>query len=267
MAVQLEDGEIKSIQGPGGRYSGGWFETLVTVDIDTITFSVEDPEVLTSDNQAVGMRITIQARRKSDTESITNIVTNWYALTNNDQLKETISATAREGLKNGVRGFTLSELLNDRNGLGNAIREQLETDAAKYSVEIINVTVENVAPSAEYMKILSDKANLTAETAKELERQKLIAQQAANNILQAEKDVEVKEAQLLAEQAKTAVEVEIAKREGEKTAAAQEVYSLNAQAYELERLRLMALIYGDKTMFISPGTNLFINPGNIIPIQ
>lgn len=253
MAVQLKGGKIDNIVGPGGKYSdSGFYADLLVIDVDTLTFSVEDPEVLTSDNQAVGMKITIQARRNSDNKSIENLVTNWYALIDNTRLMEVIAATAREGMKNGVRGFTLAQLLDDRNGLGDAIKKQLELDAQKYSADIINVTVENVAPSAEYMKILSDKANLSAETAKELERQKLIEQTAQNNVLQANKDVEVKTAQLSVEKAKTAVEVEIAKREGEKTAAANSVYALNPQAFALEQLRLLDNIFGDSTVYYIP---------------
>jgi len=258
MAVQLDEGQIKNVAGPGGKYTDmSMWSDLLLVNVDTVTFSVEDPEVLTSDNQAVGVKMTIQARRKSDRASIENIVTNWYSLVDDTKLIETISATAREGMKNGVRGFDLAQLLNDRNGLGNAIKDQLSQDSEKYSVEIINVTVENIAPSAEYMKILSDKANLSAETAKELERQKLIQQTASNNILQAQKDAEVKVAQLEAEMAKTAVEVEIAKREGQKTAAAQEVYTNNPQAFALEQLRLLDAIFdGSQVFYLPEGTDL-----------
>lgn len=258
MAVQLDEGAIKNVAGPGGKYTDwGMFSDLLLVNVDTLTFSVEDPEVLTSDNQAVGVRITIQARRKNGREDITNLVTNWYSLTSDENLQNTISATAREAMKNGVRGYTLAQLLDDRNGLATAIKDQLIQDAANYSADIVNVTIENVAPSAEYMKILSDKANLTAETAKELERQKLIQQTASNNILQAQKDAEVKKAQLDAEKAKTAVEIEIAKREGAKTAAAQEVYIQNPQAFALEQLRLLDQIFdGSEVYYIPEGTDL-----------
>lgn len=259
VAVQLDEGEIKAVsEQTGGKYSDmGFFADLLVVNIDTITFSVEDPEVLTSDNQAVAMKITIQARRNGDSESIKNMVRNWYGLLDDAKLQEVISATAREGMKNGVRGYTLFQLLDDRNGLGNAIRDQLEADAQKYSVQIVNVTIENVGASQKYMETLAEKANLSVETAKELERQKLIEQVAQNNILQAQKDVLVKQAQLLVEQAKTAVEVEIAKREGEKTAAAQSVYSLNPQAFQLRQLELLQGIIGDGTVYYLPvGTDL-----------
>lgn len=256
VAVRTTKNKIVEVVG-AGVYSGGWFDDIKIMDVDTLTFSVEDPEVLTSDNQAVGVKITIQARRKGDEESVKNIFMNWSSLTNNDQLVNVISATAREGLKNGVRNYNLSQLLNDRNGLGNSISEQLSLDSQKYSVEIVNVTVENISPSPEYMGILSEKANLSAQTEKELERQKLIEQQASNDILQAQKVAEVQNAQVLAEQSITAVQVEIAKREGQVTAASQQVYTDNPQAFQLEQLRLLAEIFDGQTIYYLPeGTDL-----------
>jgi regulator of protease activity HflC (stomatin/prohibitin superfamily) len=118
--------------------------------------------------------------------------------------------------------------------------------------------------------ILNEKAALRAETEKELERQKLINQQADNNILEAQKKAEVAAAQLIAEQAQTQVDVEIASREGKKIAAQYEVYSTNLQAYELRRLELMQKFFSDKTtyFFIPEGTDLnafFNGSGLAIP--
>lgn len=84
MAVQLREGEIFNVSGPGGKYSdSNFWADLLIIDIDTLTFSVEDPEVLTSDNQAVSMKITIQARRQADSDSIKNLVKNWNGLKDN----------------------------------------------------------------------------------------------------------------------------------------------------------------------------------------
>lgn len=275
VAVKLYRNQIESIADkPGGVYSAltCFYCDLKAVDIDTQTFSVEDPEVLTKDNQAVGVKITIQARRKADTESIKNLLTNWSLLTDNTQFTNTIAATAREGMKNGVRNFTLSELLNDRNGLAGDIRTQLEEDAKNYSAQIVNVTIENIAPSAEYMTILSQTANLKAQTDQEIRRQDLINQKASNSVLEQKKRVEVAIAQVEAEKAETEVQVEIARRQGDIVAAQNQVYTLNTQAYELKKLELMKDILNNKTiMFIPEGTNLttFLNGltgQNVVPV-
>lgn len=257
VAAQLRSNAIVGVVGPGVYSDGDFYADIVRLDVNTQTFSVEDPEVLTSDNQAIGLKVTIQARRQRDAESVKNILTNWASLADNAVMIETISSTAREGMKNGVRGFTLSSLLDDRNGLASAIQAQLESDAAKYSVEIINVTIENVGPAEAYMAILAEKANLRAETEKELQRQQLITQKANNDILQAEQQTKVELAQVEAEKAKTGVEVEIARREGLKIAAAFQVYIDNPAAYELEKLKRLAAVFGDKTVYFIPeGTDL-----------
>lgn len=257
MGVQLNKNKIVTVVGAGVYSDSGYFSDLKVTDVDTKTFSVEDAEVLTSDNQAVGVKITIQARRKSDNESIENLFTNWTALIDNQALIDTISATAREGLKNGVRGYTLPQLLDDRNGLADAIRKQLELDSLKYGVEIANVTVENISPSVEYMGILSQTANIKAETDKELQRQTLVKQTSLTNIVESEQKVLAKKAQLLAEQAETDVQVEIAKRAGEVTKAQNVVYTDNPQAFELEKLRLLEKLFSGKTVYYIPaGTDL-----------
>lgn len=252
VGVTLDKNKIQEVVGPGVYTDMGFFAELKSMNVDTLTFSVEDPEVLTKDNQAVGVKITIQARRKGDDESVKNLFTKWSALTDDQNLINTISATAREGMKNGTRNYTLTELLDDRNGLAGAISAAVEDDATKYSVEIVNVTIENIAPSQSYMGILSDTANIKAETDKEKRRQDLINQKAANDILEQQQAVKVAEAQVLAEEAKTAVQVEIAKREGEVIAAKNQVYVDNPQAFELRRLELLKDVLGDKNVIYLP---------------
>ena len=281
MAVRLYKNNIEQVVGPGvyTQWFCFWCD-LKSMDIDTLTFPVEDAEVLTKDNQAVSVKITIQARRKADDVAVKNIFTNWSTLTVNEQLINTISATAREGMKVGTRKFTLTDLLDERSdvsevagentklGLAGEIRKAIEEDAAKYSVEIINVTVENIGPSAEYMGILGQTANLNAEIDKSKREQELIKQKALNNILEQESRVTVAQAQLEAERAETEVQVEIAERAGEIITASNQVYTDNPQAFELERLRLLKDVLGDKVMFLPSDAVLTLlqGAGGVLPL-
>lgn len=271
MGVILDGNRIQEIVGPSVVWRSGFYTDLKTMNIDTLTFSVEDPEVLTKDNQAVSIKITIQAKRKSDDESIRNIFTSWSSLTDDNNLIATISATAREGMKVGTRKFTLTQLLDERSdggqglGLAGEIRAAIEQDASKYSVELINVTVENIGASPQYMEILSQTANLNAEIDKAKREQELINQRALNQVLEQEKRVEVANAQLLAEQAETDVQVEIAERQGDIIAAANQVYSENEQAFELQRIRELQNVFSNKTVFfVQEGVDptIFFNQPN-----
>lgn len=210
---------------PGGViYDGRYRSDLREISVSTMTFEVSDPEVATYDNQLVGVTITIQARRKMDEASLTEFLTRWSRLLNDEQFVQTIDATAREGIKNGTRQFTLTELLNDRNKLAAAITTHLETDAGKYYAEIVNVTIENIDIDDEYAATLTKTAQLTSEKDYQLRRQEIVRQTAETDQFDQEQRRLVEEKRLLAEKAKSAVEIEIARREGEKTKVAQEIY-------------------------------------------
>ena len=273
VGVMLQRNAIVSVVPPGVYTDWSFFSDLKQMDVNTQTFTVEDPEVLTSDNQAVGLKVTIQARRNADNESVRNLVTNWSTLMDNNIMIETISSTAREGMKNGVRAFNLTTLLDDRNKLADAIRTQLEIDTAKYGVEIVNVTIENVALDPAYTGTLNEKALLRVQTEKEKERQLLIKQQADNDKLQAQQTTIVIGEQIIQAKAQTELEVAIAAREGQKIAEANKVYTLNPQAFELEKMRLAKYLIGDKTVFYIPaGTSITQFVGDlfgksVIPVQ
>jgi hypothetical protein len=242
-----------------GVYSDSrFFADLKQISLGTVTFQVSDPEVTVKGNQLVGETVTIQARRKGDCESIKTLLTNWPTLIDDTQLISVITSTALESMKNGTRSLTLDELLNDRNVLAKNISDSLELDASKYSVDIINVTINNIALNPEYAAQLQAKALITAQTDTELQRQNLIKQQKANEQLEQDQRVLVLQKQFLAEEAQTAVDVEIASREGKKTAAAYQVYLDNPAAYELERLARLAKVLGDKATvyFVPEGTDL-----------
>jgi hypothetical protein len=271
VGVKLVKNEIQNCV-TSGVYSGwGFWDDLTIVSMDTLTFKVSDPEVATLDNQLVGIEITVQARRNADCDSVKALLTNWSTLNNDEQLVNVITATALEGIKVGTRQFTLASLLDDRNGLSGKISEGIEADASKYSTSIINVTVSNIALATEYSTLMQDKALLTAEIDLELRRQDLIKQKASNDKLEQDQRAQVLAQKLLAEQAQTSVDVEIAKREGLKTAAAYQVYLDNPAAYQLEQLSRYSNIFGDKSVFyfLPEGTDLTMLYGTngVIPVK
>jgi hypothetical protein len=135
----------------------------------------------------------------------------------------------------------------------------------------VNVIVNNIAIAPAYSAVLQEKALLTAQIETELRRQDLIKQQASNSILEQERRGAVLSEQVKAEQAQTNVQLEIATRAGKVIAAENLVYMTNDYAYELERLRLIQGILGDKSTvyFVPEGTDLTMlwNPNSITPIM
>jgi uncharacterized membrane protein YqiK len=269
IGVQMSAGRIEGCVGPGVHTAWGWFDDLKPISSATIKLNVADPEVATKDNQLVGVEITIQARRLTDCDSARNILTKWNSLVDDSALAETIDATARESMKTGTRSFTLQELLDDRNGLATRIQESLGEDSKLYSVQIVNVIVNNIAIESGYANQLKEKALLTAQIETELRRQDLIKQTASNNILEQERRAAVLQEQVKAEQAQTNVQMEIATRDGKMIAAQNQVYVTNQYAFELEKLRLMKEILGDKATFyfIPEGSDITMlwSPNSVVP--
>jgi|WetSurSiteA1Bulk_404760.scaffolds.fasta_scaffold00361_8 hypothetical protein len=270
IGVKMNAGRIEACVGPGVHTAWGWFDDLKQISSATVKVNVGDPEVATQDNQLVGVEITIQARRMTDCDSARNILTNWNALVDDQALVDTIDATAREGIKVGTRSFTLTQLLDDRNSLAQKIEESLVGDANLYSVMIVNVIVNNIAIDPSYAEQLKEKALLTAQIETELRRQDLIKQTASNNILEQERRTAVLQEQVKAEQAQTNVQMEIANRAGKMIAAENQVYITNSYAFDLEKLRLMKEILGDKSTFyfIPEGTDITMlwNPSSVVPV-
>lgn len=263
--VVVDGGKIERCVGPGVHTDWGFFADLREVSNATLTFEVVDPEVATFDSQLVGISVTIQARRNNDCESLTNLLTNWPALIDDEQLKAVISATANEAMKVGTRQFTLTQLLDDRNGLATAIKLSLEADAEKYSTTIINVSIKNVGLDPKYAAVLQEKALYTVQIEAALREQDLIRQQAANDKLRQEQKTLILQAQLETEKAQTAVQVEIATRAGKVVEAANNVYLINPAAFELEKLARLKEILGDKAViyFIDENTDLTLLLSNI----
>jgi hypothetical protein len=263
--VIVDGGRIVRCEGPGVYTELGLFYDLVEVSNATLTFEVNDPEVATKDSQLVGVSVTIQAQRKNDCESVTNLLTNWPALVDDEQLRSVISATTNEAMKVGTRQFTLTELLDDRNKLATAIKDALKADAEKYSTNIINVSIKNVALDPKYAEVLQQKALLTAQIEAALREQDLIKQQAENDKLEQEQKTLVLLAQLDTEKAQTAVQVEIATRAGKVVEAANNVYLINPAAFELEKLARLKEVLGDKAVvyFVDESTDLTLLLSNI----
>ncbi|HBC44568.1 MAG: hypothetical protein UX01_C0013G0021 [Candidatus Collierbacteria bacterium GW2011_GWB2_45_17] len=271
--VIVDGGKITECVGPGVYTRWGFFEDLVEVSNGTVTFEVSDPQVATKDSQLVSVIVTIQARRNADCDSLKNLLTNWPALIDDTNLINTITATTNEAIKVGTRQFDLTQLLNDRVGLSSAVETALENDSNKYSTTIINVTIKDVGLDPAYAEVLQKKALLTVQIEAALREQDLIKQQAANDKLAQEQRTLVSLAQLDAEKAVTAVQVEIATRAGNVVEAANNVYLINPAAFELEKLRLLKEVLGDKAViyFVNENTDLTlllsnIASGQVVPV-
>ncbi|KXK08489.1 MAG: hypothetical protein UZ21_OP11001000690 [Microgenomates bacterium OLB22] len=103
-----------------------------------------------------------------------------------------------------------------------------------------NVSVNNIGPDEGYLSALKEKANAHVNVE--------VAKQKALQLVE----------QLNQEKAQTDIEVEQARRKNEVNAELAKTYSLSPEYYELERLRLLQGVVGDKDKiyFVPDGANL-----------
>lgn len=238
---------------PPGRYSGGgWFTELETVNVSAITTQWNDPDLVTKDKQQIGLSVSVTFSRKSDEESIRNMWADYnYEAVSDEALVAMVLARIPRVAKGVTAKYTLDSMLGiDETGavneeIGREIMQQamtvaLQRELAEFYVDLRDVGVNNISPDDGYMKLLAEKSS--AKVQREV---------AVEQGLTAEENFKK-------EQKQTEIDVELARRERLVEEESARVYNNSPELYELERIRLMAEMFGenDKVWFIPQGTDI-----------
>src|SRR5688572_25438970 len=99
VGVSIEAGQITGIQQPGIAYDFGLFVSLVKIKTSAVALSVEDPELITSDKQRIGLTVTGDVFRPREAD----IVTSNYARYKNIYVDDT-------SLRQRMDAFTLQAM-------------------------------------------------------------------------------------------------------------------------------------------------------------
>jgi hypothetical protein len=313
VGVQTSGGRIKEIVPPGIYSDVGLFVSLNTYSTQAYQFQVADQEVLTQDNQRIGVTVSGSVFRPgpADTELIRSLWTKYRLVyVDNTALQKVISDLSLQAVKVcvGDRPFKDSVVGSERDALKACIDKELNALAKTYGLSVANVTVPSVVLSPEVQSLLDQitKSRLETEKAEQdrlkataqgnaeqakqeaeirveqsriqeetkqqtilakLNEEKLHAQlavieaQKANDLLSAQKDLEINKAI-------AAASLEKAKAELAKETALAEIYRLN-QGYlqlQLALANASALKATDKIVFTPEGVmpNLVFG-NNILP--
>ena len=313
VGVQTSGGRIKEVVPPGIYSDLGLFVSLTTYSVQAYQFQVSDQEVLTSDNQRIGVTVSGSVFRPgpADVELIKTLWTKFRLVyTDDGALQKVISDLSLQAIKVcvGDRPFKDSVVGSTRDALRTCIDKELNVLVTTYGLAVTNVTVPNVVLSPEVQSLLdqitksrleTEKADQdrlkaiaegSAEQAKQeaairvaqskiqeetkqqtilakLDEEKLHAQlavieaQKANDLLSAQKDLEINKAV-------AAASLEKAKAELAKETALAELYRLNQGYLQLQMAlaNASALKSTDKIIFTPEGVmpNLVFG-NNILP--
>jgi hypothetical protein len=195
VGVQTSGGRIKEIVPPGVYSDVGLFVGLNTYSTQAYQFQVTDAEVLTQDNQRIGVTVSGSVFRPgtADMELIRSLWTKYRLIyIDNNALQKVISDLSLQAVKVcvGDRPFKDSVIGSERDALKACIDKELNNLTKTYGLSVANVTVPSVVLSPEVQSLLDQITKSRLETEKaEQDRLKATAQ---GNAEQAKQEAEIR---------------------------------------------------------------------------
>jgi regulator of protease activity HflC (stomatin/prohibitin superfamily) len=171
VGVMKRGGQIFRIV-PSGLYSDlALFADLQTYSTQAFQFSVADKELITSDNQRIGVTVSGSFFRP-DFSKADRIPALWarynHIYTNNEALQAVANDLSAQAMKVcvGAKPFRESIIGAGRDAMRNCIDEELSKLSDPYGLDVSNVTVPNVELSPEVQGLLDQITKSRLETEK-----------------------------------------------------------------------------------------------------
>ena len=172
-------GRLVGARGPGLFYVIPIIESMVVVDLRTITYDVPKQEVLTKDNVPVSVNAVVYFRVVDPEKAVTEVRDFQYATA---QLAQTT-------LRSVIGQVELDELLTEREKINMHLQEILDEATNPWGIKVTAVDIKDVEIPEEMRKIMAMQAEAERE-----KRAKIIKAegelQAAQKLLEASKIIE-----------------------------------------------------------------------------
>ncbi|HEX8956097.1 MAG TPA: slipin family protein [Burkholderiaceae bacterium] len=152
-AVVFRLGKLQGIRGPGLYWLIPAIETQQTIDIRTITASVDQQETITKDNVPVKVTVVI-----------------WYAVT--DPVKSVVEVrevdksviqVALTSLRNIIGRHTLDDVLKEQERLGADMRQTIDAATEPWGVKVTRVEMRNVEIPESMQRAMAQEAEALRE--------------------------------------------------------------------------------------------------------
>jgi len=174
VGVRFRSGRIYEIVGPGVYSDVALFANLKKVSSEAVSFSVEDPEVITSDRQRVGLRVSGDVFRPTigQGDVLRELWSSYQGIYLSDEaLRSRVKDLALQAMKAcvGDRTFNDNVIGASRDDLRICIDAGLNDLASNLGLVVKNVTVPNVILSEEVQASLDSitKSRLDTELAQQ----------------------------------------------------------------------------------------------------
>ena len=186
VGVGIQAGQIQAVRQPGIAYDIGLFVQLVKIKTSAVPLTVDDPELITSDKQRIGLEVTADVFRPRETDLVTSNYARYRGIYTDDAaLQQRMTAFTLQAMKVcvGDKKFDEAVIGSGRDALRSCIDDELSGIAEPLGLEVRNVAVPQVTISPEVQNALDAivQSRLATEKAKqdvEKAKQESLAQQA-----------------------------------------------------------------------------------------
>lgn len=206
IGLRMRGGRIVEVVPPGVYSDVGLFVGLEKYTTQAYQFSASDPEVITQDQQRIGVTVSGSVFRPSlsfnTPEQIMQRWTQYRAIyTNDPDLQKVAEDLSFQAMKVcvGDRPFNESILGTKRDDLRNCVDDELNKLMEPFGLSVANVTVPNVTLSDEVKGILDAITKSRLETEKA--RQDKLKAESEGAARQAEQEAEIRVQQAAAQEA------------------------------------------------------------------
>jgi hypothetical protein len=248
VGVQFISGRIKDVVGPGVYSDVGLFVDMERISIESLAFSVSDPELITKDKQRIGVVVTGDVFRPGleSKDQLTQLWGEYSQLFISDEAARLrIEDRARQSMKVcvGDRNFDDNVIGTGRDDLRNCIDDELNQLAANYGLRVDNVVVPEVMLSPEVQARLDEIVQSRLQTEKAAQDKLKADAEASAEQARQEGEIRVQQSRIQEESRQQTI---LAKLEQEKIIAQKAVIEAE-RANELARVEAQeAIIVAEK---------------------
>ncbi len=213
IGVKIRGGQIMDVVPPGVYHDLGLFVRMDTYSTQEYKFVATDPEVITSDQQRIGVVVSGSVFRPkiAEAQRIKSLWTQYKAVyTTNDSLQSLMNDLSFQAMKVcvGDRPFSESVIGSDRDSLRNCIDGELNSLMEPFGLSVMNVVVPNVTLNTEVQarldeitqsRLLTEKAVQDEKKATAQGKADQAQQEAAIRVEQSKKQEQTRQETLLAQ--------------------------------------------------------------------
>ena len=152
-AVVFRLGKLQALRGPGLYWLIPFVEWQETVDLRTVTTSVEQQETITKDNVPVKVTVVIWYSIKDPVKSVVEVA----------DFGKSVVQVALTSMRNIMGRHTLDDVLKDQERLGADMRSVIDTATDPWGVKVERVELRNVEIPESMQRAMAQEAEALRE--------------------------------------------------------------------------------------------------------